>query len=53
MIIKVSNNNQKEKINKIELKNPLQNNMKLESFNSTNYPRTINKSVSMNNRIYN
>ena len=47
------NNNQKEKINKIELKNPLQNNMKLESFNSTNYPRTINKSVSMNNSVYN
>ena len=47
---------EKEKKNyedKIELKNPLQNNMKLESFNSTNYPRTINKSVSMNNSVYN
>ena len=53
MVIKVSNNNQKEKNNKIEIKNPLQNNMKLESFNSTNYPKTINKSVSMNNSVYN
>ena len=53
MIIKVTNNNQKEKINKIEIKNPLQNNMKLESFNSTNYPKAINKSVNMNNSIYN
>ena len=53
MIIKVSNNNPKEKVNKIEIKNPLQNNMKLESFNSTNYPKTMNKSVSMNNSVYN
>ena len=53
MVIKVSNNNQKEKNNKIEIKNPLQNNMKLESFNSTNYPKSINKSVSMNNSVYN
>ena len=37
MIIKVTNNNQpKDRLNKIELKNPFQNNMKLESFNSTN-----------------
>ena len=53
MIIKVSNNNPKEKVNKIEIKNPLHNNMKLESFNSTNYPKTMNKSVSMNNSVYN
>ena len=54
MIIKVTNNNQpKDKLNKIELKNPFQNNMKLESFNSTNYPKPINKSVSMNNSVYN
>ena len=53
MIIKVSNNNPKEKLNKIEIKNPLQNDMKLESFNSTNYPKNINKSVSMNNSVYN
>ena len=54
MVIKVSNNNPKEKTtNKIEIKNPLQNNMKLESFNSTNYPKAINKSVSMNNSVYN
>ncbi len=53
MIIKVTNNNPKEKLNKIELKNPLQNNMKLESFNSTNYPKNTNKSVSMNNSVYN
>ena len=54
LIIKVSNNNQKEKANKIELKNPLQNNNnKLESFNSTNYPKMTNKSVSMNNSVYN
>jgi hypothetical protein len=54
MIIKVTNNSQpKDKLNKIELKNPFQNNMKLESFNSTNYPKAINKSVSMNNSVYN
>ena len=54
MVIKVSNNNnQKEKLNKIELKNASQNNMKLESFNSTNYPKNINKSVNMNNSVYN
>ena len=53
LIIKVSNNNQKEKNNKIEIKNPLQNNNKLESFNSTNYPKATNKSVSMNNSVYN
>ena len=53
MVIKVTNNNQKEKLNKIELKNPAQNNMKLESFNSTNYPKNINKSVNMNNSVYN
>ena len=54
MIIKVTNNNQpKDRLNKIELKNPFQNNMKLESLNSTNYPKPINKSVSMNNSVYN
>ena len=53
MIIKVNNSNQKEKLNLKELKNPLQSNMNLESFNSTNYPKNINKSVNMNNSVYN
>jgi hypothetical protein len=53
MIIKVSNNNQKEKINKIELNNNSQNNMKLKSFNNTNVSNKLNKNISMNNSVYN
>ena len=51
--ININNITQKEKLNKIEIKNPIHNNMKLESFNSTNYPKNINKSVNMNNSVYN
>ena len=50
MIIKVSNN-QKEK--KIQLNNISQNNLKLKSFNNPNFPNNINKSINMNNSVYN
>ena len=52
MIIKVSNNNQKQKINKIGLNNN-QNNMKIKSFNNPNVSKKINKTINMNNSLYN
>ena len=53
MIIKVSNNNQKQKINKIELNSTSQNNMKIKSFNNQIFSNNINKSINMNNSVYN
>ena len=52
MIIKVSNNNRKLKINKIGLNN-YQNNKKIKSFNNTNVSKKINKTINMNNSLYN
>ena len=54
MIIKVSNSNQKDKINKIEITGgSSQNGIKLKSFNN-NFPNNfINKSINMNNSLYN
>ena len=46
---KANNNNQKEKIHKLELKYNLKNKMKLDYLNNTNYPMNVNKSVNMNN----
>ena len=52
MIIKVSHNNQKDKLNKIGLNTISQNNLKLKSFNNPNV-NNVNKSISMNNSVYN
>ena len=53
MIIKENNNNKKEKINIIELKNPLQSDNKFAKFNSTIYAKNIiNKSLSMKNSVF-
>ena len=46
---KANNNNQKQKIHKLELKYNLKNKMKLDYLNNTNYPMNVNKSVNMNN----
>ena len=46
---KANNNNQKEKIHKLELKYNLKNKMILDYLNNTNYPMNVNKSVNMNN----
>jgi len=54
MIIKVSNSNQKDKINKIEITGgSSQNGIKLKSFNNNFPSNLINKSINMNNSLYN
>jgi hypothetical protein len=53
MIIKVNNSKEKDKLNKIDLNNTFQNNMKIKSINNQNFPNNINKSINMNNSVYN
>ena len=53
MIIKVSNDNRKEKINKIEMNNNQQNKMKIKALNNPKFTKNVNKSINMNNSVYN